>query len=292
MSVLLAIVFGIIQGVAEFFPVSSAGQVTIMENLLNVNQDTALLFEAMLHIGTLFALFYVFKRDIRRIVMESVAMLLEVLINFRQFLLRKTKAGRRAQYKRIISSSYRRFVFMLVISMIPTALLGFLARNLAAAARTSDMMPGIFLLLNGVFLIVVDMSGAGGERTPRNAGYDLAVWTGICQGLSVFPGLSRCGLTVGAGLLCGFSRKMALKFSLLASIPAVIGAVIVEIPAASVSADLSGTTMLPFIAGAAAAAITGRLAVRWLIKAASQIRLRWFAVYSFIAGGIYLSMKL
>ena len=146
-------------------------------------------------------------------------------------------------------------------------------------------------MINGVFLIVVDLSGAGGKRTPRNTGYDIAVWTGICQGISVFPGLSRCGLTVCAGLLGGFSRKMALKYSLLASIPAVIGAVIVEIPAASASADLSGTVMLPFIAGMAAAAITGRLAVRWLMKAAVQIRFKWFAVYSFIAGGIYLWMK-
>ncbi len=109
------------------------------------------------------------------------------------------------------------------------------------------------------------------------------MWMGICQGISVLPGLSRFGLTISAGLFCGLSRKFAVKYSLLMSIPAVIGAFFVE------AGEFTAVSMtvgkgFTYILGMIVAGITGYLVIRFMLKLSNQVRLRYFAFYSFAAG--------
>lgn len=133
------------------------------------------------------------------------------------------KTGENLHYARVVHGTYRKFTAIMAVSFIPTALLGYICRRLVTRAAISPLLPGACILVTGVFLLVTDLSNIGGIKTPKDVTYDNAMWIGICQGISVFPGISRCGMTICAGLLCGFSRKFAVKYSYLISIPAVLG---------------------------------------------------------------------
>lgn len=123
------------------------------------------------------------------------------------------KTGESLGYARIVTGTYRKTGALLVISMIPTAFLGLTGKRLALLAADSQIVPGIGFLLTGVFLLVTDLNKSGGKKGPREASYDSAMWIGICQGIAVFPGISRMGFTLCAALLCGYNRKFAVRFS-------------------------------------------------------------------------------
>jgi undecaprenyl-diphosphatase len=144
-------------------------------------------------------------------------------------------------------------------------------------------MTAIGFFLTGVVLLVVDLGGSTGKKEIREASYDHAMWMGICQGLSVFPGISRCGLTVSTGLFCGLSMRFAVKLSYLMSVPAVLGAFVSRLGDFS-SPALHADTVVSCIVGMIAAAVTGYYAIRFVMKKLRQIRFRYFAVYCFLAG--------
>ena len=146
----------------------------------------------------------------------------------------------------------------------------------------------IVSLIAGVILLVVDYSNINGNKGTREANFGDAMWMGICQGISVLPGLSRFGLTISAGLFCGLSRKFAVKYSLLMSIPAVIGAFLVE------AGEFTAVSMtvgkgFTYILGMIVAGVTGYLVIRFMLKLSNQVRLRYFAFYSFAAGILILA---
>jgi undecaprenyl-diphosphatase len=290
MSVLYAILLGILQGITEFLPVSSFGHVSIVENALGITQDSGALFETLLHVGTLAAVFFMFQKDIRRIFEELVGMSMDLVGNLNLYV-HNRRTGEELRYARIVTGTYRKFTALVIVSTIPTALLGFAARHLVVLAEESSLFPGIGLLITGVFLLVVDFSRCGGSKTPKEAGYDHAMWIGICQGLSVFPGISRCGFTTGMGLFCGFSRKFAVKYSFLMSIPAIIGALLVEFPNFWTS-GISAGTGFTYIVGMLAAGISGYFMIRLFLKITQTAKFRYFAVYCFLAAIVGLAWNL
>ncbi|MDO4647117.1 MAG: undecaprenyl-diphosphate phosphatase [Eubacteriales bacterium] len=290
MSAIIAILLGILQGLTEFLPVSSFGHIDFIENALGISHNAGILFESMLHFGTLAGLFAVFQKDIRKIIRSYGGMLLDSVGNLNLYV-HNRRTGEDLRYTRIVSDPYRKLSSMLLVTSIATASLGFSARRLALTAKTFYMAAGIGLLLTGVFLIVVDVSGAGGNKHFRDAGYDSAVWIGICQGLSVFPGVSRCGLTYGCGLLCGYQQKFAIKYSFLASVPAIIGACIVEFPYFWTSGITAGQGFI-FVLGMIFSGITGYFVVRFMIRLTQNLKLRYFAFYCFLAGAIGLAINL
>lgn len=290
MTVLYAILLGVLQGITEFLPVSSFGHVSIVEEILGIETGSGVLFETLLHVGTLVALFYVFEKDLRRIGTELLDMSMDIVGNINLYI-HNRRTDDNLHYAKVVTGAYRKFTALLVVSTIPTFLIGFAARNLVSLAAASPVAPGIFLLLTGVFLIVVDFSGCGGKKTPREAGYEHAMWIGIVQGLSVFPGISRCGFTVGMGLFCGFSRKFAVKYSFIMSIPAIIGAFIAELPQFWKS-GISAGTGFTFLAGMLAAAVSGYFAIQLVLRLTQSAKFRYFAVYCFLAGAVGLICNL
>ena len=137
--------------------------------------------------------------------------------------------------------------------------------------------------MTGVFLLVTDLSNIGGIKTPKDVTYDNAMWIGICQGISVFPGISRCGMTICAGLLCGFSRKFAVKYSYILSVPAIIGALAVELGQFSAPAMTVGLGFT-FVLGMLISAVVGYFTIRVLLRLVNRGRFRYFAYYCFIVG--------
>lgn len=286
MSVLQAILLGIVQGITEFLPVSSFGHMAAIENAMDITRDTAVLFEVLLHVGTLFAVLFVFREDIRRILEELLGMALDLIGNANIYF-HNRRTGENLHYARVVHGTYRKFTAVMLISFIPTAMLGYICRRLVTLAAMSPLLPGACIMITGVFLLVTDLSNIGGNKTPKDVTYDNAMWIGICQGISVFPGISRCGMTICAGLLCGFSRKFAVKYSYLISIPAILGSLVLELgefagPQMSVSLGFT------YIFGMIIAGVVGYFTIQFLLRNLQRGKLRYFAFYCFLAGAIAL----
>ncbi len=286
MSVLQAILLGIVQGITEFLPVSSFGHMAAIENAMDITRDTAVLFEVLLHVGTLFAVLFVFREDIRRILEELLGMALDLIGNANIYF-HNRRTGENLHYARVVHGTYRKFTAVMLVSFIPTAMLGYICRRLVTLAAMSPLLPGACIMITGVFLLVTDLSNIGGNKTPKDVTYDNAMWIGICQGISVFPGISRCGMTICAGLLCGFSRKFAVKYSYLISIPAILGSLVLELgefagPQMSVSLGFT------YIFGMIIAGVVGYFTIQFLLRNLQRGKLRYFAFYCFLAGAIAL----
>ena len=282
MTVLYVILLAVVQGILEFLPVSSFGHLCILQNILGMEHETGVLLEAMLHFGTLAAVILTFWKDISRLLLESLDMLMDTIGNLSLYIHNK-RTGDRLRYEKIVSSTYKKFALLLLVSMIPTALLGYTARRLVVLAASSQLLPGAGILITGIVLLVVDLGRMGGKKAARDAGFGNAMWIGICQGLSVFPGLSRSGLTISAGLMSGFTQSFAVKYSYILSVPAIIGALAVELGQFSAPAMTVGLGFT-FVLGMLISAVVGYFTIRVLLRLVNRGRFRYFAYYCFIVG--------
>lgn len=281
MYFLYSIIMGIVQGIAEFLPVSSFGHLTILKILFGMEQGTGILPDAMLHLGTVVAICLVFQKDIRRLLQEFLGVSQDLLDNGKTWI-RNKKNGENRAYKRVVHNTYRKFAMLLLVSSIPTVLIGFQARRLVELTVKNLLFPGIGFLITGILLLVVDFVGTG-EKVPREVTYANAMWIGIFQGLSVFPGVSRFGITICACLLSGMNKKFAIKYSMLMSVPAVIGAFLLELGEFGSSA-MTLSLGFSYFVGAAVAGGVGYFVIRFLLKQVRKIKLRYFAFYCFAIG--------
>lgn len=286
MSVLHAIILGIIQGITEFLPVSSFGHLAVVENALGIERSTAVLFEALLHVGTLAAVFVAFWSDIRRIGEELAGMIMDLVGNLNIYLHNK-RTGDNLHYAKIVYGTYRKFAAAMVVSFLPTAILGYTSRRLVTKAAISPLLPGACILITGIFLLVTDLGNIGGNKTPKEVTYDSAMWIGICQGIAVFPGISRAGMTICAGLLCGYSRKFAVKYSYIVSIPAIIGSLFMELSQFT-SPKMTVGLGFTYLLGMIVAGVVGYFAVHLFFRILQRTKLRYFAFYCFLAGALAL----
>lgn len=282
-----AILMGILQGITEFLPVSSFGHITALEKALGITSSTGVLLEVMLHAGTLFAVCTVFHKDIRRICEELLGIIADLVGNLNLYI-HNRRTGDNLHYARVITGSYRKFTALLLVSMIPTMAIGYTCRRLVVKSTANPLICGAGILITGIVLLVTDMGKAGGTTSVREVSYDQAMWIGICQGLSIFPGLSRSGLTICIALLFGFSRSFAVKFSYLMSIPAILGALLMELGQFS-SPKMSIALGVDFILGMLAAAMTGYFCARFLLRLVHRTKFRYFAYYCFLSGGLVLA---
>lgn len=283
MSILQAIIMGIIQGLTEFLPVSSSGHLAIMKNLLGVKTDTGLLFDVLLHVATLIAVCAVMFREIIKLAADFIFIIRDLFINIgRAF--KNIFVQEKAPYKVIASTSYRKFVIMLLISTIPTGILGYLMKDMIESVGGALLAPGICLLVTGVILLISDFL-EDGMKKPKDANYGDAFVVGVAQGVATLPGLSRSGATITACLLCGFDRRFAVKYSFIMSIPAIIGALILELK------DLGGTQVesseiVVYCIGMIAAAVVGYIAIRLMLTIVQNRYFRYFAFYCLGIGAV------
>lgn len=289
MTVLYVVLLAIVQGITEFLPVSSFGHICLFETVFGMEQNTGVLLEAMLHVGTLAAIFLAFQKDIRRLFMETLEMIMDIIGNASLYV-HNRRHGDQLHYAKIICNVYRRFSILLIVSMIPTMFLGYHARRLVSLAASSKVVAGACFLITGIILLVVDLSRIGGTKAAKDASFSNAMWIGICQGLSVFPGLSRSGLTISAGLMGGFSRTFAVKYSYILSIPAIIGSLIMELGQFK-SSDMTVGLGFTYVLGMIVAGFIGMLTIRALLKFVHKAKFRYFAFYCFIAGIISLAVN-
>ena len=261
---------GIVQGLAEFLPVSSSGHLAIAQNLMHLDTSTELLFDVLLHIGTLSAIFVVFFKDIVKLVIEFFGIIADFIRRFRD------------PDVIVLSSAYRRFVLLIIVSTIPTGILGYVGRDFVEYASTTLLIPGIGLIITSILLFICDRLGDG-RKGIKKISYLNAFEIGMAQGIATIPGISRSGATITACLALGIKKETAVKYSFIMSIPAILGAAVLEIKGAS-GADLAVGTIIIYLVGMVVAGIVGYFAIRFMINVVRRRRYIYFSVYCLIIG--------
>ena len=186
------------------------------------------------------------------------------------------------RYKKLISNNYRKLFLLLLVSTLPTAVEGILLEDLVLQAESNLLAPAIGLFITGIFLLVIDFFPAG-KKIPKDVGYGTAFFIGIFQGIAVFPGISRLGITLAVCLMCGFNRKFAIKYAFLTAIPAVLGAAfweLIQVPGSGISAGTFGI----YLAAAVVAGITGYFCIRLMLRLIRKKKFSFFAGYCFLLG--------
>lgn len=277
MTIIEAIVMGIVQGLTEFLPVSSSGHLAIFRNILNINLEGGVLFEVLLHIGTLVAIIIAYFKDIQKLIIEGVGLVLD----FFRYLFNILNPRKKTNIS-LINSEYRRFVLLIIIASIPTAILGLLLEEIIEGAFTTLLIPGICLLITGCLLYISDKIKKGYKKE-KNTKYKDSVIIGLFQGFATMPGISRSGSTIVAGLLCGLDREFAVKFSFLMSLPAIGGATLLQIK--DINSNLMNSTLVTsYILGMVASAIVGYICIKTLLKIIKDNKFHYFAYYCWAAG--------
>lgn len=266
---------GLIQGLAEFLPISSSGHLAIFQNIFGLISAEAddMFFDVLLHLGTLLAVFAAYWGEIKALVLEFFTMVH----------LRKLPAGQKPD------RLSRRMIAFLIIGTLPLFLI-MPIKDKVEVLYSNNFFIGFALLVTGLLLFVSDRMNHG-NKDLRSASILDAILVGVGQAIAVVPGLSRSGTTISAGLARGFDREFAVKFSFLLSIPAVLGANILSFIDA-VEAGIDWSLMPVYLAGVAVAAVSGYLAIRLLKYISQKGSFGGFAYYCWGAGLVTLLLSL
>lgn len=281
MSILESILLGIVQGVTEFLPVSSSGHLAILQNIFHVETNGSMLFDIMLHLGTLAAVFIVYHKDIWNMIKEFFLMVGDMFSNLYTLILNKIHKTS-LKYKKIIANSYRKFVVLILVSTVPTGVIGVLGKDVVEGASNTLLIPGICLLITGVLLLMAELKKEG-NKTPKTVSYRDGLVIGTAQGLATLPGLSRSGTTIAACLFCGLDRKFAVKYSFILSIPAILGAAVLEVK--DVIAEPIETAQIGVYAvGMVFAGVVGYICIKTMLVIVRRKKFKYFAYYCFVVG--------
>lgn len=280
MSLIEAIIMGIVQGIAEFLPVSSSGHLAIFKHILKIETDTGMLFDIMLHFGTLVAIFIAFRSDIKELIVGGFGILGRFFYNI--FILLKKVFTKNGEYKKVIKTDYDRFVMLIIVSTIPTGLAGVLFSDVFEKMGESLLITGICLIITAILLYIADHCSVG-NTTMKDASYKKAGIIGTAQAFAISPGISRSGTTITACLLCGFTKEFAVKYSFIMSVPAVLGAVVLDIPDLFTS-DIESDLIINYVIGTVVAAIIGYICIITMLKIVKKKKFIGFTVYCAIIG--------
>lgn len=246
MELWLAALLGVLQGLTEFLPVSSSGHLALAQMMIPEFSQPGVVFDAMLHVGTACAVVWYERRNLARWALDP--------------------AG-------------RRLLALLVAGTAATAVIAFPVRGLAVGAFDRPVWVGVALLVTG-FVVMTTRRLNGRELGEKQTGWRQVAAVGLAQGLAVFPGLSRSGVTIAAGLGCGLERAWAARFSFLLAVPAISAATAYEVLDAwqSMPPSASGLGVASLV-GAVCAGATGYVALRVVIRTVSSKVFHRFAWY-------------
>ena len=276
MTIWNAIILGLVQGIAEFLPISSSGHLSVLQNLFHMStaEDGHMFFDVLLHLGTLISICIVYWRDIVKMFRETIQF-------FRD--MKKPAAERQQQLPAA------RMVLMIIVATLPLIPAAFLSDYLDALFYDTFFI-GFALIATGFLLLAADRFGHG-NKTEKAMTLSDALVIGLAQMIAVVPGLSRSGTTISAGMLRGFDRMLAVKFSFLLSIPAVLGANLLSLVKA-VSAGINWPEVPMYLCGVAAAFVSGYLAIFALNRIAQRGKFGGFCYYCWGAGLLTLILSL
>ena len=255
MSYLEAVVLAIIQGLTEFLPVSSSGHLVLAQHWFGKFNETNLLYDIMLHLATVMAIMVYFRQDLTTLVLGFF--------------------GYRTNGQSVFAGEERKTLGFVILASIPTAVLGLIIEQIGIKVLGRPDLVGGFFILTGVVLWMGRGGQAGREMkdmTPIDA-----LTVGVVQGIAVFPGISRSGpATIAGGMWLGLDRELAARFSLLISIPAILGATVLEVVKAFGQIQ---QPIGPFIVGVFVAAVVGYLSISLILRLVRQDHFYRFSYY-------------
>jgi undecaprenyl-diphosphatase len=265
MTFLMSVILGLVQGVAEFLPISSSGHLSVLQNWFGMEEPDNL-FNVLLHFATLIAVCAVYWRDIVDMI--------------REFFRGIAALGSRSPDKGPVPPA-RRLVMLVILGTLPL-LLVLPVEDKVEALGGSNLFVGAALLVTGVILFVADRM-AKGRKTARNATVADALLVGCAQAVAVIPGLSRSGCTISAGMALGFERTFAVRFSFLLSLPAVLGATLLKV--VTVAKEGVDVSLLPiYLVGMVIAGVVGYFSIRLVNLLAQKNKFGKFAYYCWSIG--------
>ena len=261
MDLFSAIILGVVQGIAEFLPVSSTGHLILVRDFLGATDSHALAFDAVLHLATALAVVVYFWNDIWQLLQTLLRMLSRMPVNAKDSVLLKA----------------------LILGTIPAVVLGLLLEDLMGSVFRNPLLVALVLVLGSVFFMFAEYMY---ERQPRTR--EMTVGTGLkiglFQTLALIPGFSRSGASLAGGMILGLSRSEAARFAFLLAIPVMLGAGAKK-ALELLSAD-DVTLGLPIIVGAAVAFIVGLMAIHFMISFVRKHTLWPFIWYRIILAGL------
>jgi len=260
-QLLTTIILGLIQGFAEWLPISSTAHLRVAEHFIGFQATP--LFNVFLHVGTLGVVIFYFRHDIK--------VILTALVH------------------RDFHSEYGRFIPLIVVATIPTGIIGLLYDEFLADNYQTLLIIGVTFIVGAALLF----ASKYGKENQTQITYRKALVMGAAQGAAIFPGLSRSGSTISGGLLQGVKREMVFKFSFLLSIPAIIGDLAVEayLQRGTLAQDV-GVNPIDLLVGLAITAVAGYLAIVLVKKLVLTKRFHYFAAYTFTLGLILIALAL
>jgi len=259
-----------VQGIAEFLPISSSGHLALGHNLFGAEESNYLPFDVLLHLATLVAVCLVYYRDVWLII-KGFFTLIKKLFTGRLF-------GKGLREK--LNYGEKLFVMLLIatIPLIPISLLTDKVENI----QKVTWIIGLLLIINGLMLYLADKMNTGNDDI-KKSDLQKPFYIGLFQVIGILPGISRSGSTITGGLFFGFNRQDAVKFSFLMSIPAILGACVLELPD-FFSTGISTEMIKPCVAGAISAVIIGFLAIKLLQYIAKNKSFGIFSIYCIFIG--------
>ncbi len=271
MSILSAILQAIIQGITEFLPVSSSGHLSLYQHFTGNSGEGALMFSALLHLGTLAAVCTVFYKQIWELIKEFCLMVKDIFTG--KFSVKN-------------ASPQRRVVFMYIIStaiLIPFVFFKGVFEGFSEDG--SILMEGICFLYTAAILFMADRTSKGSKKAV-DMKYKDSVTIGFFQGIALLPGVSRSGSTISAGLFCGLTREAAVSYSFILGIPAILGGCLIEVKdGIAQKADIG---VVPCIVGFVVAAIVGFLAIKMVQMLIKSDKFKVFWIYTGILGAVVI----
>lgn len=253
MNYLDAIILGIIQGLTEFLPVSSSGHLVLAEHFLNV-KSPGVTFEVLIHFGTLLSVLIFFRKRIYTLV--------------------------QAIYTRTMVAE-RRIVLFLIIGTIPAGLAGILFKDWFESTFSNPIQTSIELIITGIILLIPRFVRLG----EKHVSHWTAIVMGIGQAISILPGISRSGTTIVSGMLAGVKPSEAAEFSFLLSIPAIGGAILLEVRQMF---NIPGALLLPYSFATIVSFVFGLLSVYVVLATVKRGKFDYFAYYCFAIGAVGL----
>lgn len=272
MNLFTSILLGVIQGLTEFLPISSSGHLVFFQNLLGIKQPE-LLFDSSLHMGTLVATCIYFRSDLRMMITETWGFTVHLL------------DGRRKP-KHLHQSPYAALMLWVLVGILPTLVIGITFRSFLEELFGSMTAVGFMMVLTGLIVAITRFLPQD-YCTRNDVGLLAALAVGTVQGISLIPGISRSGSTIVCGMVCKLRRDFAARFSFLLSIPAIIGAMILQMT----TEGFERVGPLALISGLITSTFVGLIALKLLMGMVRKGKLAYFAPYCWAMGLTILLME-
>jgi len=249
MTITSALLLGLLQGLTEFLPVSSSGHLVLAQHILGYVGKDYLTFDVVVHLGTLLAVVIYFRKELATIISSSLT---------------KPDEG-----------EGRRWILMIIIATIPTGIIGIGLEDWFKSIFSNPRLVAGMLLLTALILVLADLRKIKGEGDKRLS-LPRSLLIGIAQGLAIIPGISRSGSTIATAIFTGLEPAIAARFSFMLSIPAILGATVLEFDEISVIATQQ---ISAYIIGFISSFLAGYAAIDILLRLVIKRKLWWFSIY-------------